>query len=96
VAAGARATGAGGDALFARALVAFRTHLITHTLDRVLVSRTVEVAKLTGKFGWQPLQAALDSSPLIGAGRVEDTWNFLVHDQTTFLGLTKCVSRVQS
>jgi hypothetical protein len=35
------------------------------------------LAKNTGKFGWQPLQAVLDSSPLIGAGRVEDTWNLL-------------------
>lgn len=59
------------------ALVAFRARLLTHNLDRMLVSRTVELARHTGKFGWQPLQAALDSSPLIGAGRVEDTWNLL-------------------
>ena len=59
------------------ALVAFRARLITHELDRTLVSRTVELAKASGKFGWQHLQAALDSSPLIGAGRVEDTWNLL-------------------
>jgi hypothetical protein len=59
------------------ALVAFRTRLITHALDRTLVSRTVALAKASGKFGWQHLQAALDSSPLIGAGRVEDTWHLL-------------------
>jgi hypothetical protein len=58
-------------------LVAFRARLITHDLDRKLVSRTVELAKASGKFGWQQLHAALDSSPLLGAGRVEDTWNLL-------------------
>jgi Transposase DDE domain/Transposase domain (DUF772) len=59
------------------ALVAFRDRLMTQELDRKLVSRTVELARASGKFGWQHLQAALDSSPLIGAGRVEDTWNLL-------------------
>ena len=59
------------------ALVAFRERLIAHELDRRLVARTVELAKASGQFGWQHLRAALDSSPLIGAGRVEDTWNLL-------------------
>jgi hypothetical protein len=27
--------------------------------------------------GWQKLQAALDSLPLRGAGRIEDTWNLI-------------------
>ena len=35
------------------------------------------LAKQTGQFGWQALRAALDSSPLVGRGRVEDTWNLL-------------------
>ena len=42
-----------------------------------MVDRTVALAKQRGGFGWQALRAALDSSPLIGAGRVEDTWNLL-------------------
>jgi hypothetical protein len=50
---------------------------MAHDLDRQLVSRTVELAKARGKCGWQHLRAALDSSPLLGAGRVEDTWNLL-------------------
>jgi hypothetical protein len=37
----------------------------------------VTLAKRTGRFGWQKLQAALDSSPLLGAGRIEDTWNLI-------------------
>jgi hypothetical protein len=58
-------------------LVRFRTRAIANDLDRKLVDRTVEVAKKSGKFGWKQLRVALDSSPLHGAGRVEDTWNLI-------------------
>jgi len=58
-------------------LVTFRERLIAHDLDQKLLARTIELAKRTGKFGWQHLQAALDSSPLLGAGRIEDTWNLI-------------------
>jgi hypothetical protein len=58
-------------------LVTFRERMIAHDLDAKLLTRTIELAKRTGKFGWQRLQAALDSSPLLGAGRIEDTWNLL-------------------
>ena len=58
-------------------LVKFRERMIAHDLDRKLLTRTIELAKRTGKFGWQHLQAALDSSPLLGAGRIEDTWNLI-------------------
>jgi hypothetical protein len=51
--------------------------MIAHDLDRQLLPRTIELAKRAGKFGWQHLQAALDSSPLLGAGRIEDTWNLI-------------------
>lgn len=58
-------------------LVRFRVRMIAHDLDKKLVDRTVELAKQTKKFGWQKLRVALDSSPLRGAGRVEDTWNLI-------------------
>lgn len=58
-------------------LVRFRTRMIAHDLDKRLVERTIELAKRTKKFGWQRLRVALDSSPLDGAGRVEDTWNLI-------------------
>ncbi len=60
-------------------LVRFRTRLIDADLDQRLIDRTVEIARRTGKFGWQKLRVALDSSPLSGAGRVEDAWNLLGH-----------------
>jgi hypothetical protein len=58
-------------------MVKFRARMIAHDLDQKLLDRTVALAKQTGRFGWQALRAALDSSPLIGAGRVEDTWNLI-------------------
>src|SRR5579859_6118504 len=60
-------------------LVAFRERLIAAEMDRRLIERTVEVAKQTKGFGHRQLRAALDSSPLWGAGRVEDTVNLLGH-----------------
>ena len=58
-------------------LVRFRVRMIANDLDKRLVARTVEIARKSGGFGWQKLRVALDSSPLAGAGRVEDTWNLI-------------------
>jgi hypothetical protein len=58
-------------------LFRFRFRAIANDLDKKLVDRTVELAKKTGGFGWKALRVALDSSPLHGAGRVEDTWNLI-------------------
>jgi len=60
-------------------LVRFRQALIAHTLDRRLIERTLELAEREGDFGPRQLRAALDSSPLWGAGRVKDTSNLLGH-----------------
>jgi len=60
-------------------LVSFRSRLIEAQLDRRLVERTIELAERSGAFGSRALRAALDSSPLWGAGRVEDTYNLLGH-----------------
>jgi Transposase DDE domain/Transposase domain (DUF772) len=57
----------------------FRLRLIQHNLDKVLLERTVALAEKTGGFGARQLRAALDSTPLFGAGRVEDTLNLLGH-----------------
>jgi hypothetical protein len=59
--------------------VAFRTRLIAHQMDRRLLERTIEIAAASKAFGARNLRAALDSSPLWGAGRVEDTYNLLGH-----------------
>jgi transposase len=54
-------------------LVNFRKRLIDANIDRRLMERTIEIAEQSGAFGSRALRAALDSSPLWGAGRVEDT-----------------------
>jgi hypothetical protein len=60
-------------------LVAFRKRLIEGQMDRRLIERTIEIANQSQAFGSRPLRAALDSSPLWGAGRVEDTCNLVGH-----------------
>ena len=60
-------------------LVAFRQRLLAQQMDRRLLERTVEIAAASGAFGARQLRAALDSSPLWGAGRVEDTYTLLGH-----------------
>jgi Transposase DDE domain/Transposase domain (DUF772) len=68
-------------------LVGFRARLIAHNLDRRLVERTVALARTAGGFGDRALRAALDASPLWGAGRVEDTINLLGHALRKALGV---------
>jgi hypothetical protein len=68
-------------------LVSFRRRLIEQNLDRRLIERTVALAARTGGFGARALRAALDSSPLWGAGRVEDTINLMGHALRKALGV---------
>jgi hypothetical protein len=68
-------------------LVGFRKRLIGRNLDRTLVERTVALAAGTSGFGARALRAALDSSPLWGAGRVEDTINLMGHALRKALGV---------
>src|SRR5438105_5817682 len=68
-------------------LIGFRTRLIESQMDRRLIERSIDRAKETGGFGAGPLRAALDSSPLWGASRVEDTYNLLGHALRKALGV---------
>lgn len=72
------------------ALVDFRNRLIAADLDRRLLERTVELARKTKEFDWKKmpktLRVAIDSSPLEGAGRVEDTINLLAHAGRKIVG----------
>jgi hypothetical protein len=73
-----------GEPAFAQdTLRAFRERLMRTEMDRRLLERTVEFARRTKAFDWKKLpktlRVAIDSSPLEGAGRVEDTINLLAH-----------------
>jgi hypothetical protein len=65
------------------ALQEFRNRLIAADLDRRVLERTVELATITKAFDPRKLpktlRVAIDSSPLEGVGRVEDTFNLLAH-----------------
>src|SRR5438128_6748874 len=65
----------------------FRMRLMAYNLDKILLERTVTLAEQTGGFGARQLRAALDSTPLFGAGRVEDTLNLLGHALRKAVGL---------
>jgi hypothetical protein len=75
--------GANEAAFAQRTLVDFRNRLIATDMDRRLLERTIEFARRTKAFDWKKLpkdlRIAIDSSPLRGAGRVEDTINLLAH-----------------
>jgi hypothetical protein len=64
-------------------LAEFRQRLIRTNLDARLLARTVEIASHVGGFDSRKLpktiRLAVDSAPLEGAGRVEDTLNLLGH-----------------
>lgn len=70
-------------------LVGFRQRLIAQHLDRRLIERTIELAAQVSAFGSRQLRAALDSSPLWGASRVEDTYNLLSHALRKALGIIR-------
>jgi hypothetical protein len=70
-----------------RTLFNFRMRLIAHNLDKTLLERTVALAERTGGFGARQLRAALDSTPLFGVGRVEDTLHLLGHALRKAVGL---------
>jgi Transposase DDE domain/Transposase domain (DUF772) len=68
-------------------LIAFRQRLMESNMDRRLIERTIEVASQRTGFSSRALRAALDSSPLWGASRVEDTYNLLGHALRKALGV---------
>ena len=61
----------------------FRERLVAANMDLRLLERTIELAKQTKEFDWKKLpkdlRIGVDSRPLEGAGRVEDTINLLGH-----------------
>jgi hypothetical protein len=67
------------------ALQTFRERMIAHEMDRALLDRTVELVRAgalsegDARAVTRALRVAIDSRPLAGAGKVEDTLNLLGH-----------------
>jgi IS5 family transposase len=57
----------------------FRQRLIAHDLDKLILEKTIQLARETKGFSHTALRAAFDASPLRCAGRVEDTFNLIGH-----------------
>ncbi|MEH1931315.1 MAG: hypothetical protein V7K83_28245 [Nostoc sp.] len=57
----------------------FRALLMSKLFDRRLIEKTIYMAQKQGDYNSRSLKVALDSSPLWGAARVEDTYNLLGH-----------------
>ena len=70
----------------------FRHRLVRHNMDEVLLEHTVAIARDFGGFGHTQLRIALDSAPLQGAGRVEDTFNLIGHALEL---LVSCAARIR-
>jgi hypothetical protein len=66
-------------------LQAFRERMIEHEMDRVLLEKTAALvragaaSKGESQMISKALRVAIDSRPLLGSGRVEDTINLLAH-----------------
>lgn len=80
-------------------LQAFRERMIAHEMDRALLERTVALVRsgaLTdrdGRAASKALRAAIDSRPLAGAGRVEDTINLLGHAARTIARIVSDITQ---
>jgi hypothetical protein len=81
------------------ALQAFRGRMVAHEMDRVLLERTVALVRsgaLTkdeARVVSKALRVALDSRPLAGAGKVEDTINLLGHSARTIVRLVSQLTK---
>ncbi len=83
-------------------LQAFRERMIAHDMDRVLLDRTVALVRsgamteAEGRSVSKALRAAIDSRPLAGAGRVEDTINLLGHAARSIVQLVSKLTELDS
>ncbi len=81
------------------ALQAFRERMVAHEVDRLLLDRTVElvrdgvVSAAEGQSLSKAVRVAIDSRPLVGAGRVEDTLNLLGHAARNIVRVVSKITR---
>jgi hypothetical protein len=82
-------------------LQAFRERMIEHEMDRVLLERTVALVRSgtlsesDGRAVSKMLRVAIDSRPLVGAGRVEDTLNLLGHAARSIVRVVSKITKLE-
>lgn len=83
------------------ALQAFRERMVTHDLDQLLLERTAQLVRSGAATQAQQkqvskaLRVAIDSRPLAGAGRVEDTINLLAHAARSIVRLVTTLTELE-
>ena len=81
------------------ALQNFRDRLIAHGMDRVLLEKSVAlvraktISEAEGKALSKAVRVAVDSRPLVGAGRVEDTINLFGHAARTIVQIVSKMTK---
>jgi hypothetical protein len=80
------------------ALQSFRERMLAHEVDRLLLERTVSLVRdgvvtaAEGQSLSKAVRVAIDSRPLAGAGRVEDTINLLGHAARTIVRIASKIT----
>lgn len=71
----------------------FRERLREQGVMPMFLEKTVRIARQTGGFSDRHLRVLIDSSPLLGAGRVEDTFNLLGR---SIVDLLQCTAEISN
>lgn len=83
------------------ALQTFRERMVAHDLDQLLLERTAQLVRAGAATQGQQksvskaLRVAIDSRPLAGAGRVEDTINLLGHAARSIVQLVSKLTELE-
>lgn len=83
------------------ALQTFRERMVAHDLDQLLLERTAQLVRTGAATQGQQqsvskaLRVAIDSRPLAGAGRVEDTINLLGHAARSIVRLVSKLTEIE-
>lgn len=93
--------GANEPAFSQGALQTFRERMVAHQMDRVLLEKTVALVRSgalpesEGRALSKALRVAIDSRPLAGAGRVEDTINLLGHAARSIVQAVSKITKLE-
>jgi len=64
-------------------LVYFRSRLLIHKKEKMVFKKTLKIAKKAGHLK-KEVDQIIDSTPMLGAGAVKDTYELLRDDKATY------------